>query len=339
MVCLLGLIVAWPGAAAGQADPPRDYSGLLSLYVENDLFLRSDDNYTSGVGVSWTSNDASAYRDRAFANRFVRAASFLPTIGLTRFRHFVAFTLGQEIYTPADISSPDAPPDQQPYAGVLYLDSSVFSLGRRTMHAFTLRLGCVGPCSSADQIQREIHQWIGSPVPAGWDDQLEDEFLLNLDYDWDWRIRRVTGPHKADYDFSLQAGAGFGNYYVGANGGIVARVGHNLPDNYGAASFRSGGAAGVAGLAPPPGGRWGFYLFVGLQLSVVGRFLPTDGNTFVDGPRIDRDDLFGNLSSGVTVGRGRVLFSWTINNVAGLTRFEQSRADDFGTLSFSYYFK
>ena len=206
------------------------------------------------------------------------------------------------------------------------------------MHGFTLRLGCVGPCSGAEQVQRTLHEWIGSPIPQGWDYQLTNELLLNLNYAWDRRLLRRVEPHKAHYDVSLRLGGGIGNYYTGGNVGIVARIGHRLPDNYAAANFRTGGASSFVGPGPAPGRGWQGYLFAGFQGFGVARFLPTDGNTFKDGPSVERGDVIGSLSTGLVIGHGRVLFSWTLNNVAGMTKFRGSRTNDFGTLTFSYYF-
>lgn len=347
--------VGWPGAAmwlfamsvgaakpapesAPVPPPPEDYSGIFSAFIENDLFLNRDDNYTSGVGLSWTSNAAETYENSCFVPRLLRFASFLPGLGDPRYRSFAAFTLGQEIYTPTDIESPVPPPDQQPYAGVLFFDTAIYAHGTRSLHDFKLRVGCVGPCSGADQVQTWLHEKIGAPIPQGWDHQLQNELLLNLDYTWDRRLIRSTTPRKVHYDLSARVGGGFGNYYIGANGGLGVRVGYHLPDNYGAASFRTGGAASFVGLTPAPGRGWMGYFFAGVQMFRVVRFLPTDGNTFVDSPSVERDDVVANLATGFVVGYGRILFSWTLNNLGGITDFGESRSDDFGTLAFSYYF-
>jgi hypothetical protein len=323
-------------ASAGSG--AREYSGALAFYIDNDVFLRSDDRYTSGVGVQWTSAPVDRFDRKAFVRRVAHAFSFLPTVGGPSYRNLVSFALSQEIYTPTDIESPVPPPDQQPYAGLLLLDTSVYSVGERQLHGFTLRLGCVGPCSGAEQVQRTIHEWIGSPIPQGWEYQLDDELVLNLNYDWSRRLVRHVPRGRVQYDVMVNASGGFGNYYIGASSGVLARVGTNLSESYGTASLRLAGAREFVGVGPPAGKRLRFYFFAGFRMFAVGRFLPTDGNTFTDGPRVDRDDLFGNLTSGFVLARARWKLSWTVNNVAGLTQFDGSRADDFGTLSFSWYF-
>ena len=156
---LLLSICAWGnlrGASEeeGRGDRDReaaDYSGVFSFYHENDIYLSEDSNYTSGLGIIWVSNAAATYGDRNLIPKMVRGMSFLPSVGDEGFRSFVSFTLGHEIYTPEDVDVVPPPPDQQPYAGVIFVDTTVYGHSSRKMDAYTLRLGCVGPCSVASK--------------------------------------------------------------------------------------------------------------------------------------------------------------------------------------------
>ena len=70
----------------------------------------------------------------------------------------------------------------------------------------------------------------------------------------------------------------------------------------------------------------------------MGRFLPTDGNTFVDSPSGDRDTFIASASAGIVVARGRALFSYAFNGVGGVESFPEPTTSDYGTLTFSYSF-
>ncbi len=343
---LLLSICAWGnvrGASEeeGRGDGDReaaDYSGVFSFYHENDIYLSEDSNYTSGLGIIWVSNAAATYGDRNLIPKMVRVASFLPSVGDEGFRSFVSFTLGHEIYTPEDVDVVPPPPDQQPYAGVIFVDTTVYGHSSRKMDAYTLRLGCVGPCSGAEQLQTKIHEWTGSPIPQGWDYQLGNEFIVNLDYQHYRRISRKVERGKVQYDTSWRGGGGFGNYYIGANIGIEGRLGYGIPDSYGVSGRRSSGASSFVSAIPPPRRVWWGYVFAGLQAFAVGRFLPLDGNTFKDSPSVERDDFAGNLTTGFVIGYRRFVLSWTLNNVSGLSSLSNSRDTDFGALTFSFYF-
>jgi hypothetical protein len=327
------------GDEVSETQVSSDYSGILTLFVENDLFLGRDDNFTSAVGISWVSNRSDRYRRKHIVNRMTRTFSFLPTVGSRRCRNFVGFTLGHEMYTPTDIEIRPAPADQQPYAGILFLDSAFYGMTDRSLHDLTLRLGLVGPASFAGETQRAIHRWIGSPIPQGWDDQLSNEPLLNVNYQWYRRLVRQTTPGKPHYDVTSRLGGALGNYFTGGIAGVVVRVGYRLPDNYGAASLRTGGASRFVGLDPPPRRKWKGYAFLGLSGFAVGRFLPADGNTVRDSPSVERDDFQANLASGFIIGYDRWLFSWTLNNLAGLSDLQLSPSEDFGTVTVSYFFR
>jgi hypothetical protein len=325
------------GFATEVDDPP--YLGVLSSYYENDVIVGQDQNYTSGVGFSWTSDDVGRYSRKNFMRKVVHAFSFLPKIEHDDYRSLLSFTLGQEMYTPEDIAAPVPPPDQQPYAGVLFLDTTVYAHGRQSMHAYTLRVGCVGPCSGAAGLQEWIHDWTPAPIPEGWDHQLSNEPLLNFDYQYYRRLLRSTRPRRPHFDIAAHVGGGLGNYFTGANAGVVARLGYPLPDNYSVANLRFGGGSWLVGMTPPSrGSRWYGYVFIGLEGIAVARFLPTDGNTFKDSPSVEREDFFGNLSSGLVVGYRRLLFSWKLTNLRGLVRSSDSNTDDYGTFTLSWYF-
>jgi hypothetical protein len=315
-----------------------DYSGVFSFYHENDVYLSEDSNYTSGLGLIWVSNAAETYGERNLVSKMVRGASFLPSVGDEGFRSFVSFTLGHEIYTPEDIEAVPPPPDQQPYAGVIFVDTSVYGHSSRKMDSYTLKLGCVGPCSGAEQLQTKIHEWTGSPIPQGWDYQLGNEFIINLNYQHYRRIKRKVERGKVQYDVNWRAGGGLGNYYIGANIGVEARLGYGLPDSYGVSGRRSNGASSFVNAIPPPRRVWWGYAFAGFQGFAVGRFLPMDGNTFKDSPSVERENFTGNLTTGFVVGFRRVVFSWTLNNVNGLASLSNSKNNDFGAITFSFLF-
>ena len=59
--CLLALGMLLPPVdAAAQRFNPKCVGGVLSLYVENDLFFQTDRNYTSGIRLAWVSPDLTA---------------------------------------------------------------------------------------------------------------------------------------------------------------------------------------------------------------------------------------------------------------------------------------
>lgn len=317
---------------------PQPFLGCASFYFDNDVFTGNDNKYTGGFGLSWTSAAAETYKERGFQRKIVNAFSFLPTVNVEGYRNYVQFKLSMEAYTPSDIKSLDPPPGDHPYAGVIYLDSSLFSISRIASHQLTLRLGLVGPATGADEIQTWFHELIGSPTPRGWDTQLKNEPIVNLFYQYNRRLLRRAPPDRFGFDFSWNGGGGVGNYYIGANVGLTGRVGYRLPDNYPVTPLL-GGAESMVGLAPPRR-KFMVYAYLGAQSFGILRWLPTDGNTFADSRSGDRDDWFLSVSGGMVLGYSRVLFSYRYHGLAGLQdpeNFKTENRSDFGTILFTLF--
>jgi lipid A 3-O-deacylase len=318
---------------------PQPFLGCASFYFDNDVFTGNDNKYTGGLGISWTSAAAETYKERGFQRKIVNVFSFLPMVNVEGYRNYLQFMLSTEAYTPTDIKSLDPPPGDHPYAGVLYVDSSLFSMSRIASHQLTLRLGMVGPATGVDEIQTWIHELIGSPTAQGWDTQLKNEPIVNLFYQYNRRLLRQAPPDRFGFDFSFNGGGGVGNYYIGANVGLTGRMGYRLPDNYPVTPLL-GGAESMVGLAPPRK-KFMVYAFLGAQGFGVLRWLPTDGNTFADSRSGDRDDGFLSLSGGVVLGYSRVLFSYRYHGLAGLQdpeNFKTENRSDFGTILLTVFF-
>ena len=311
----------------------------LTVFLENDLFIGFDSEYTSGVGVSWGSGNAETYGPRHLITKLDKMLSFLPRIDDKDFTTLFTFTLGQEMYTPKDISSPIPPPDDQPYAGILFLDSAAFAHSEDFMHEYSLRIGCVGPCSGAEQSQRRIHEWIDAPIPQGWEYQLDNELLLNAGYQYHRNLVRKRPKRSLGYDSSISLGGALGNYYTGANASLVARAGFGLPSSYGNATLRTGGSSQFVGAAPDPGEGWRVFAYLGVNGFAVARFLPTDGNTFEDSPSVDRNTLTGMISGGFVIGYRNFKATWAMNHMAGFNDDQDSRANDFGSVTVTIFFQ
>ena len=118
------------------------YRGALTVTVENDVATGSDNNYTNGIGLSWVSNATNTYDEKSFVRRWGDVWSFLPFVGKDGYRTYVAWSFAQEMHTPDDIKIANPPLDDQPYAGVLYLDNIVYAKGERATSrtCSTLRL-------------------------------------------------------------------------------------------------------------------------------------------------------------------------------------------------------
>jgi hypothetical protein len=339
MRTILAIIVASIAAQSALARAPeaRPRAGMLTVIWENDIFLRQDNEYTNGLAFSWTTADVRTFGERNFFRRMLGTVRFLPTFNDSERTQYATIHFGQEMYTPSDITDPDPPLGEQPYAGVLFLDTGVHSTGPRSQHSWILRLGVVGPSSGAEQVQRFIHELMGYEIPQGWDTQLSNEFLLNVDYVYRHRLVRAIGRSGFGYDAALSGSAGAGNYFIGASAGAEFRFGLYLPETYGNPRVRRDRDA-LVGWRPEPG-KWRVFLRAGTEVFGVARFLPTDGNTFVDSRSTERDDWLVLLDGAIVVSRSQFCAAYSYTAALGGTNTNfWSRDQDYGAITLSWVF-
>jgi lipid A 3-O-deacylase len=312
------------------------YDGAVTVIVENDTFTGSDNNYTNGIGAGWSSNEINTYDDERFVRRWAKFWSFLPFVSDDGSQTYASWSVAQEMHTPDDITDPNPPEDDQPYAGVLYLDNVLYARRDRTTHAWSLKVGVVGPASQADNVQDWFHEVIGSDEPMGWDTQLPNEPIVNVGYSVGHLWAQGDVGKSASWRLVPLGTVALGNYFTGVAGGMYGEVGWNLVDAMGTTALRSGfNAASTVGVGPVEG--WSVAFFGGLGGYGVAYYLPLDGTMFHDSRSVDSEPFVGTGTIGVVVRhRGLVL------SLAGtfLTdTFETERDNpEFGTLSLSWYF-
>lgn len=330
---IAGLCLGVVDSAAQSAASP---GGAWTVTVENDVPDGSDNNYTNGVGLSWVSRPIDSYDEHSFVRRWGRAWSFLPFVGKDGYRSHVAWSLAHEMHTPNDITVVNPPADDQPYAGILYLDSVVYARGEQSLHAWQLRLGVVGPASQADHLHRWYHRVIGSDRPMGWDTQLPNEPVVNVGYTGAYVAAQGKLGASTAWRLVPVVNAGLGNYFTGAGLGLYGEVGWNLVDALGGTALRQGfNAASTVGVGPVD--RWSVSFSGGIAGYGVAHYLPLDGTLFRNSRSVGSKPFIGMTTLGMTVRRqglvvfvGRTFFSKAFDT-------ERERAE-FGTLSVSWLY-
>jgi hypothetical protein len=334
-VWLVPAALLMSGAADCAAQSGAPYRGAMTVTVENDALTGSDNNYTNGIGASWVSSDIDTYEEQGLVRRWGKFWSVLPFVGNEGSRTYVAWSLAQEMHTPDDITDPNPPMDDQPYAGVLYLDNVVYSRRERWAHAWQLRVGVVGPASQADHTQDRFHRTIGADQPMGWDTQLPNEPVLNLGYTGTYLLAQGDVGPSASWRVIPVAHAGLGNYFTGVGLGLYGEVGWNLVDSLGGTALRQGlNTASTVGVGPISG--WSVSLSGGFSGYGVAHYLPLDGTVFHDSRSVGSKPFIGMATLGIAVRhRGLVFF---LGRTHFTKTFETERKrPEFGTLSLSWH--
>lgn len=274
-------------------------TGSIVISWDNDLLANSDDHYTNGLQFGWVSGYLSDYADGPIPGFLGDAVQQLPGLDDDARQRFISYSLSHRIFTPNDITVSELIEDDLPYSAMLTGTLTTGSQSDRHMDAYSLTIGVVGPAALGEQIQSGVHQIVGSEEPEGWDNQLDNEILLNLGYEHRYRLTAFGDMGGWNGDVILQGGAMAGNMITMATAGIGARFGFNTPDDFGIPPQFFGEE--TIGSRPysrdwQPYGIWGFVLLNG---SVFANAIFWDGNTFEDSHSIDYDPAIGRLYTGI----------------------------------------
>ncbi len=286
------LAVCWLAVPALAADDPPKWTSW-TFQGENDALAvgrGSDEHYTNGVryfglrrpglAPGWAERFAAWWCGWACAETAVRPA--------------VGFAVGQNFYTPDDISVPELIPEDRPYAAWLYgsvlLEISDRDLRRQ--HSFELQLGLVGPAAGGEWLQTEVHELIDSEPPLGWDHQLPNEPGINLIY----RLQRRYGGRYLD--FVPHFGGALGTVLVMANAGGTVRAGWNISGLPQPEIPATVGPQMADGKGRP---RWELYVFAGVDGRAVAHNIFLDGTVFRDSHSVDKENFVYDLRAGLSI--------------------------------------
>jgi hypothetical protein len=322
ILALLAVLTAAPPVAAVERE-----EGTLSINFENDLFYDTDRNYTNGVRAAWLSSPEGT---PDWVLRAARLFPLFPRDGTVR----SSYAIGQNMYTPKDITAPDPPRSDRPYAGWLYGTIGVIAETDERLDQLGLTIGMVGPASLARQTQTLIHSIVGADRPQGWASQLRNEPGIVLTYQRSWRQAiSETLVFGLPFDVTPHAGGAIGNIYTYGDAGVTFRLGDNLSLDYGPPRIEPA----------PPGSEYfvpqgfGWYLFAGLEGRAVLRNIFLDGNSFRHSRSVDKKPLIADFQFGGAIIWGKVRLSYT--HVLRTHEFDgQTGGDNFGSFNVSVRF-
>lgn len=329
VMCLCASTLATPALAS-------DYSGVLSVSFDNDETMGSDNNYTHGGFISWATNEVSSYDSGSFVRKWADFWSFLPQVGNQDSETYAAWTLGLEAYTPDRYRNPDPPLDDQPYAGVIYVDSILRTWFGRSASTWTLRLGMVGPSTHVGELQNGAHDIVGIAEAEGWDTQLSDEPILNVGYTFDhlWLNGDFDGP--VSWRLVPTVDAELGTYFTGLGGAIFGEIGWNLPAKFGGRRLLQGFEPALS-MGVGPQNNLSLALYGGLGGYAIAHFLPLDGNVFQDSRSVDSNPGLGVVTAGISLRYKRFAARTGVTYYTETFETERERVD-FASFEVVWYF-
>ena len=311
----------------------------FSVYFENDIFTGSDRHYTNGVKLTWISPDLAAFAEYgALPKSWLRYAEYLPFVNEPGFQRNVAFSIGQNMYTPVEIEREDLIVDDRPYAGWAYAGVAFHSKNQKRLDTVEFQIGVIGPESMAEPIQKFVHKVVNSPEPRGWDHQLRNEPGLAVILERKARLFSGETPEGWGVDGIPFAGLSLGNVQTYANAGLELRLGLRLPRDFGSSLIRPAGdtsaPAGQDDSRLMGGEEIGWHLFWSVNGRAMARDIFLDGNTFTDSHSVRKKRFVADMAAGLCVIYRR--FKFTYAYAIRTKEFSgQRRHDNFGAVSVS----
>ncbi len=336
--CAMGAALAAAAPAAAQ-DANDENDWVATLQMENEFFIpgRNDDRYyTQGLQL----NVLTPSRSSPIAGR-ARNLPLLDPEALFR----GGFVIGQNIYTPEDLTLANPDPTDRPYAGWLYMGGEVMTYSEKQLDSLQLQVGMVGPSALGRWAQNNWHKHVNRiPEAMGWDYQLKDELAFVAYGERRWRPVELWPSFRAgqdgrpprteglSLDFTPAVNLAAGTVQVSAGLGGTLRIGTHLDEDFGPPRIRPA-PSGSSFFGPSRDFAW--YAYAGTETRGVARDIFLDGNTFRDSRRVDRRPLVQEFQAGVVarVWRLRVTYAnvWRTEEFRG-----QNGASRFGALTVGF---
>lgn len=320
-------------AAHAEATLPQpDPASILTIKTENDVIAHTDQNYTAGLRLGWTSPSVNSTGDQFLPGIMTGLGEFIWGSGRQR----ISIDLSNAIYTPKDTALVIPDPRDRPYAGVLLATVSLLHDTTTTRSVIGFSAGVLGPSAHSSSIQNGWHELIGEEVSKGWDYQIKDMMIAEAFVSRVWRLPLTPNPGTGiDIDVLPSVAAGLGTLRNFAQVGFQVRVGQGLDSDFGTARIRIG-LGGSDAYTPTREFAW--YLFAGANGRAVGWDATLDGNPFRSGPHVSRQPFIGEVEAGVAVIYRGVRLTYT--HVAQTQSFHGQRSGwfQFGSIAASVRF-
>lgn len=208
-------------------------NAVARFEFDNDSVFGSDDAFSAG----WSLQYHGAIEDtwRGPLAPFLANSGILGDDGAGGRVVRRSMGITQLIATPEDLSIAELQPDDVPYAGVLGVYHAWAAYDNRRLAAVQLYAGYMGPDSCAEDVQKFVHNDMGlsDADPKGWDNQLDKEWLGNVNLAWRWKLfapaddRYQSGRWASDLSVGGQLAAGNAAQFADAQ--VECRFGPNLP--------------------------------------------------------------------------------------------------------------
>ncbi|MHC5067902.1 MAG: lipid A deacylase LpxR family protein [Planctomycetota bacterium] len=333
-------------AVAVLALPAVEPGGVTwRLEINNDYFFGSDDGFSNGWSVQRHGVRYANWEAAAASDWIKWVGQTVPGLDRDDLQVRIGQGIGQNMFTPKDITLDRPDPDDLPYAGTLSYLLSWQSFSAERARVFQIDVGIMGEPSLAEEFQEFVHNDLSmGDDPKGWYTQRDEEPVIGLHYLAARRLVTFGAPERWSSDVFVHGQGNLGNLMTSAECGLAFRAGWNAPQGlpYTAAP-PARTAIQHAATAPLGAGPWSAYLFGGVRAAAIGYSVIYDGSLITSDDReVERNDVIGNLLVGLTIGHRDTMAVHLIYNLTSdllEDAPEQTTLDNsYGSLTLDFFF-
>lgn len=329
----LALLTKSVNAASDAETESNSSDSFFSVQYENDLFSPNnrDRYYTSGIQLTMLKKEEPPMW-------LAQVADWIPFYQQGDGLKLVQYMLGQKMFTPDDIQNPNLQVNDRPYAGYLYFAATVISQIKHSKNLdygnqFEITFGIIGPSALGEEVQTFGHKLSNSPIPKGWDHQLNDELAIGFNYS---RFSRILKPISDNLTFGVnpQFSGTIGNAYTYGSFGVMFRLGNNLKQDLSPPNIRPGFPGSIYFQKSK---QHSWYVYLGFEGRLILRNIFLDGNTFSNSHNVEKKSLVGDVQYGIVY-----TFDDMRISISSMTRSKefttQKEATNYGAINFTFQY-
>lgn len=312
------------------------YSQTVSFSLDNDYVFDSDNGYTGGIQIGWMSDAYDTTVESSYVSFLDKTVTAL--FPLDKEGKYVngAANLQEIIITPNDTNAREPIYDDVPYIGVLTANFSYFLWNTESFEEFRVSVGTVGSYSGAEELQNGIHKLIGDNEAEGWKNQLGNYIVLQAGYQKGVRQYTADFSENKRFEWFNSYFLDVGNIYNGLGVGSAIRYGYNMPNSFSkSGSLLNSSQNDQLNLDPYPH-TWGWSVHAGIFVDAIGYFYLMEKAEDL-GYDVDTKKMLTRGEFGIDLYQKNYRIALELFPV--LTSHNGYKADSYGRMTFTWYFK
>jgi len=292
----------------------KSYKNEIGFQTDNDGFLgRGQDRYYTAGNFLYFNHALTISDTNHLANKIL------------------GFEIGQKIYTPQSGLILDPSYIDRPFAGYLYIGSSLNLLYKNESNLrLEGQLGFLGPHAYGKETQDLIHKTFGFYTPDGWEYQVQNDFEINLSAQYNQLLFRID---NVDMSFNSYVNLGTGFTGLGAGGTIRLGTFNPLYNSISTSSTVSKNKAA---------GKNELFLYYKPLVNIVAYDATIQGSMFMSNAA--KSEVVNTIEPVVLsqqIGGDLVIGHWVVDASAifqSHTTKSMVKTEQWGTLTFLYRF-